>query len=153
MARIAITRLDGGLNQGRAASDLDPNEFTNLKNWYIHAGKLHRRGGMRRLTTDPWEERITGIVSFRNTDDASRGLTRMVVAGTTRFGSLAGNVVTTLPFATPATSREGFTSSLRRWCLFQFKDVCYGLREGAGLVRSDGRTVDFAGGRILHHGF
>jgi hypothetical protein len=63
--RVPITDLGGSLNQGRAPSELGPNEYTAISGFYQFGSKLRRRGGMRRLTTAAMFERITGLVSYK----------------------------------------------------------------------------------------
>lgn len=140
MPRLPITDLGGSLNQGRPPSELALNEYTAIQNFYQFGSKLRRVGGMRRLTTSPFAERITGLASYRPTVPPSGGVD-MVVGGLTQLGILRGNAVTAIPLQT------GFSiaSSTRRWALFQYKDILYGIRTGAGLVRSDGSYVGPAG--------
>jgi len=158
LPRIPITDLKGSLNQGRAPSDLGPSDFTRLRNWYQYGGKLYRRGGMRRLTTAPFSERLTGLLSFRagvmvyppSPDSVPTIPTPlpipafnvdMIVAGPTRFGVFADGAITAIP------NGLGFSiaSSTKRWTLLQFKNMCYGIRALAGLVRTDGALVATAG--------
>lgn len=136
MPRIPVTDVGGSLNQGRAPSELGANEYAALANWYQFGAKLRRRGGMRRLTTDPFQERVTGLVSYKP-DVLPSGGVDMIVAGPTRFGNLVGSSISLIP------NQAGFTipSSTRRWSLFQYKNICYGIREGVGLVRGDGTYV------------
>jgi hypothetical protein len=138
--RVPITDLGGSLNQGRPPSELAPNEYTALSNFYQFGSKLRRRGGMRRLTTAAFTERITGLVSYRP-DVPPPGGVDMIVAGLTRFGALAGVNFRTL------ANQGGFAiaSSTRRWTLFQYKNILYGIRDQASLVRSDGITVGPSG--------
>lgn len=140
MARIPVTDLGGSLNQGRAPSELDPNEYASISNFYQFGSKLRRRGGMRRLTTSPFTERITGLVSYRP-EVLPPGGVDMIVAGLTRFGRFVGSSVSLIP------NQTGFSipTSTRRWTLFQYKNICYGLRTLAGLVRGDGTYVGPAG--------
>lgn len=140
MPRVNISDLGGSLNQGRAATDLAPNEWTTLENFYQFGSKLRRRGGMRRLTTAAFAERLTGLVSYRPGASAV-GSIHMIVAGPTSWGRYFGGVIDAIPL------QSGFTiyTSPKRWSMFQYKDICYGLREGVGLVRSDGTYVGPAG--------
>lgn len=140
MPRLEFVDLGGSLNQGRAPSKIGINEFTELVNWYQFGGKLRRRGGMRRVTTLPFDEEITGLKSYRPTVEPSGGVD-MIIAGPTRFGLLVDNGTSLIP------NQTGFSipTSDRRWSLVQFKDIMYGLREGAGLVRTDGTVVGAAG--------
>lgn len=140
MPRIAFTDLGGSLNQGRPPSALALNEWTAIQNFYQFGSKLRRVGGMRKLTSSAFTERITGMVYYRP-DVLPPGGVDMIVAGPTRFGILVGG---TLSLITPAAA-FAIPSSTRRWSLFQYKNICYGIREGAGLVRSDGLYVGAAG--------
>lgn len=140
MPRLPITDLGGSLNQGRAPSELAPNEYAALSNFYQFGSKLRRRGGMRRLTASPFSERITGMVSYKPVILPPGGID-MMVAGLTRWGVLVGNSISLVP------NQTGFQipTSTRRWTQFQYKNICYGIREGIGLVRSDGTYVGDAG--------
>lgn len=136
MPRVPVTDLGGSLNQGRAPSELAPNEYADIANWYQFGAKIRRRGGMRRLTTDPFTERITGLVSYKP-ETLPPGGVDMIVAGPTRFGNFVGSSISAIP------NQTGFAipTSTRRWSLFQYKNICYGVREGVGLVRGDGTYV------------
>lgn len=114
MPRIAITDLGGSLNQGRPVAELAPNEFTDLRNFYQFGGRLRRRGGMRRITSAAFSERITGLVSYKPTVLPPGGID-MVVGALTKFGILVGASISAIPL------QPGFTitSSTRRWTLFQ----------------------------------
>lgn len=140
MPRIPITDLGGSLNQGKAPSELLPGEFTVLKNFYQFGSKLRRRGGMRRVTDSAFTERITGLVSYRP-EILPPGGVDMMVAGLTRWGRLKGNSIALIP------NQTGFVipTSTKRWSMFQYKNICYGIRSGIGLVRSDGTYVGPAG--------
>jgi hypothetical protein len=140
MPRIQTTNLGGSLNQGRAPSELDPSEYSALSNFYQFGAKLRRRGGARRLTTSAFSERITGLASYRP-DTPLVGGADMIVAGLTRWGIIVGSSISLIP------NQAGFdiTTSTRRWSQFQFKNIEYGIREGAGLVRSDGTYLGPAG--------
>lgn len=140
MARVPITDMGGSLNQGVAPSELAPNEWALLANFYQFGAKLRRRGGMRRLTTSAMSERITGLVSYKP-EVLPPGGVDMMVAGLTRWGRLVGASITLIP------NQTGFTipTSTRRWTQFQYKNICYGIRSGIGLVRSDGTYVGTAG--------
>lgn len=141
MPRIPVTDLGGSLNQGRSPSELEPNEYAALANFYQFGGKLRRRGGMRRLTTSPFSDgRITGLVYYAPETPPPGGVD-MIVAGRTRWGRLVGSGITTIPLQT------GFSivTSSRRWSLFQYKNIAYGIRANAGLVRSDGTYLGPAG--------
>jgi hypothetical protein len=136
MARIPVTDLGGSLNEGKAPSELDPNEFAVLSNFYQFGAKLRRRGGMRRLTSAPFTERITGLTSYRPQVEPPGGVD-MIVAGPTRFGLLRGTSVALIPNQTDFT----IPTSDRLWTLFQYKNICYGIRDGVSLVRGDGTYV------------
>lgn len=140
MPRLPTTDLGGSLNQGRAPSELGGNEFTELENFYQFGSKLRRRGGMRRLTSAAFFERITGLASYRPEVTPPGGVD-MMVAGLTRFGVLVGSTIGLVP------NQIGFSipTSTRRWSLFQFKNILYGIRDQAGLVRSDGTYVGSSG--------
>lgn len=140
MPRVPLTDLGGSLNQGRAPSELGANEYAAIENWYQFGSKLRRRGGMRRINTSVFTERITGLASYKPTILPPGGVD-MIVAGPTRFGVLSGAALAAIPNAT------GFAinSSTRRWTLFQYKNIMYGIRDGAGLVRSDGTFVGSSG--------
>lgn len=140
MPRIPISDLGGSLNQGRAATDLAPNEYTRLENFYQFGSKLRRRGGMRRLNSTAFAERITGIVSYRPSA-STVGNIDVVIAALTSWGRYSGGTIDPIP------NQSGFTiyTSPKRWSMFQYKDICYGLREGVGLVRCDGSYVGPAG--------
>lgn len=141
MPRIPITNLGGSLNQGKAPSELDINEYAVIENWYQFGSKLRRRGGMRRLTTSPFSDgRITGLAFYAPTIEPPGGVD-MVVAGRTRWGLLVGSSVSLVP------NQTGFSipTSDRRWTLFQYKNIAYGIRDEVGLVRSDGTYVGPAG--------
>lgn len=140
MPRIPMTDLGGSLNEGRAPSELDLNEYADLENFYQFGSKLRRRGGMRRLTTSAFSERITGLVSYKP-EVLPPGGVDMIVAGLTRWGIHVGSSVALIP------NQTGFiiTTSTRRWSLFQYKNICYGIRALAGLVRSDGTYIGPAG--------
>jgi hypothetical protein len=140
MSRIPISDLGGSINQGVAPSELQPNEWASLVNFYQFGAKIRRRGGMRRVTTDANFERLTGLVSYKP-EVLPPGGVDMMVAGLTRWGRLVGSSITLIP------NQTGFTipTSTRRWTQFQYKNICYGIREGVGLVRSDGTYVGPAG--------
>lgn len=142
MARLPITDLGGTLNQGRAPSEIGLNEFAALSNFYQFGGKLRRRGGMRKLTNTAFASRITGLLPYRpEAAFLPPGGVDMVVAGLTTFGTLAGGAIAPL---TPVGAFS-ITSNTRRWVLFQFKNIWYGLRAEAGLVRGDGSSVGVSG--------
>lgn len=140
MPRLEFVDLGGSINQGRAASKIGINEYTELENFYQFGGKLRRRGGMHRITADPFDERITGLATYRPETEPPGGVD-MIVAGLTRFGILKDNGTSLIP------NQSGFTipTSTRRWSLIQFKNIMYGLREGIGMVRTDGTVVGAAG--------
>lgn len=140
MPRIPITDMGGTINQGVAPSELQPNEWASCANWYQFGAKLRRRGGMRRLTTSAFQERITGLVSYKP-EVLPPGGVDMMVAGLTRWGRMVGSSITLVP------NQTGFVipTSTRRWVQFQYKNICYGIRSGIGLVRSDGTYVGPAG--------
>lgn len=140
MPRITIPDLGGSLNQGRPVTELALNEFTDLRNFYQFGGRLRRRGGMRRVTSAAYAERVTGLVSYRPPVLPLGGID-MVVGTPTTLGILSGSTITAIPFLT------GFNipASTRRWTLFQYKNILYGVREGANLVRSDATYVGPAG--------
>lgn len=140
MPRLEFVDLGGSVNQGRAPSKIGINEYTELENFYQFGGKLRRRGGMRRITSSPFTERITGLKSYRPETEPPGGVD-MIVAGPTRFGLLVDNGTALIP------NQTGFVipTSTRRWSLIQFKNIMYGLREGIGLVRTDGTVVGMAG--------
>jgi hypothetical protein len=140
MPRITINDLGGSLNQGRPPSELAPNEYTSLLNFYQFGSKLRRRGGMRRLTTSPFAERITGLFSYRPESPPPGGVD-MIVTGPTSWGVFVGSSISTIPPQTGFT----FPYSDQRWTLFQYKNIAYGIRLMAGLVRSDGTYVGPAG--------
>lgn len=140
MSRITITDLGGSLNQGKAPSALDENEYTSLQNFYQFGNKLIRRGGMRFLNSSDMSAasagistRLTGIFSYRPSVSVTGGLD-VALGKITKFSKLVGNTISDLP------SQPGFVinGSAALWVMFQYKDIWYGLREGAGLVRSDG---------------
>lgn len=136
MPRLTITDLGGSVVQGRPVAELDKSEWSELRNFYQFGGRLRRRGGIRRLTTSPFDEPITGLASYKPEILPPGGID-MVVGALTQLGILVGSSISPIPFQT------GFsiTSSTRRWVLFQYKNVLYGIREGANLVRSDGTYV------------
>lgn len=143
MPRITVTDLGGSLNQGRAPSELDPNEYSLLRNFYQFGSKLRRRGGMRRKTAaglTAFPEQINGMASYKP-ETLPPGGTDMIVAGPTRWGNFVGSTISLIP------NQTGFTipTSPRRWAMFQYKNILYGLRTGIGLVRSDGTYVGPAG--------
>ncbi len=140
MPRLEFVDLGGSINQGRAPSKIGINEYTELENFYQFGGKLRRRGGMPRITINPFDERITGMKSYRPETEPPGGVD-MIIAGLTRFGILVDNGTVLIP------NQTGFVipTSDRRWSLIQFKDIMYGLREGVGLVRTDGTVVGMAG--------
>lgn len=140
MPRVPITNLGGSLNEGRAPSELEPGEYAAISNFYQFGSKLRRRGGMRRLTDSPFTSAITGLV-FYAPEILPPGGVDMIVAGPTGFGRLVGSSIAAIP------NQTGFSipSSTRRWTLLQYKNICYGIRAGAGLIRSDGTYVGPAG--------
>jgi hypothetical protein len=140
MPRVPIQDLGGSLNQGTAPSEIAPNEYASIANFYQFGAKLRRRGGMRRLTDTAFQECITGLVSYKP-EALPPGGVDMMVAGLTRWGRMVGSSITAIP------NQTGFTipTSTRRWTQFQYKNICYGIRSGIGLVRSDGTYVGSAG--------
>lgn len=141
MPRIPILDLGGSLNQGRAPSELAPNEYAAIQNFYQFGSKLRRRGGMRRLTTSAFSDgRVLGLVYYDPAAEPPGGID-MIAAGRTEWGRLVGSSISVIP------RQSGFTipTSSRRWVLFQYKNICYGLRANVGLVRSDGTYVGPAG--------
>lgn len=136
MPRIPISDVGGSLNQGKAASELAPNEYAEIQNFYQFGAKLRRRGGMRRLTTTAFSQPITGLVSYRP-EVVPVGGVDMIVAGPTRFGLFRGSSVSLIPNQTDFS----IPTSQKRWTLFQYKNILYGIRTGVGLVRGDGTYV------------
>lgn len=95
---------------------------------------------MRRVSSTAFVERITGLGAYRPAVLPPGGVD-MVVAGPTRWGILKSGALTAI------ANQTGFTipTSMQRWTLFQYKDIAYGIRQGVGLVRSDGTYVGSTG--------
>lgn len=131
MPRFIYNDIGGGLNQGQPPQTISDREWIECKNFYPFATKLRRRGGLRRLTTAAYSERVTGVLAFRpNTGDV-----QTLVGTRTAIAELDGGVVTALP---PLT---GFTigDSTKPWTSFEYKNIAYWVREAANdLIRSDG---------------
>ncbi len=140
MPRLAITDLSGSLNQGVAPSEIASNEFTAIENWYQFGSRLRRRGGMRRLTSDPFDEAITGILYYAPESEPINGVDVMV-ASSTMWGRYSAGTI----YPVPTDSGLIIAPSTRRWSMFQYKNIAYGIRDRAGLVRSDGNFVGPAG--------
>lgn len=141
MPRVPITDLGGSLNQGRAPSELAANEYTAIQNFYQFGGKLRRRGGARRLNSSPFAGgTILGFLAYKP-EILPPGGVDMLVAGNTRWGIYVGSSIALVP------NQTGFSipTSSRRWTLFQYKNIAYGIRDDVGLVRSDGTYVGPAG--------
>lgn len=131
MPRFIYNDLGGGLNQGQPPQTIADREWTEVVNFYPFATKLRRRGGLRRLSTTPYSERITGVLAFRPTT----GDVQTLLGARTVIAELDGGTITALP---PLT---GFSigDSTKPWTAFEYKNIAYWLRESSNdLVRSDG---------------
>jgi hypothetical protein len=128
--RFIYNDLGGGLNQGQPPQTIQDREWIECKNFYPFSTKLRRRGGLRRLNDAAYSERVTGVLAFRPTT----GSVQTLLGTRTGVAKLDGSTIVALP------PLSGFTidNSLKPWTLFEYKNIAYGLREGSGLVRSDG---------------
>lgn len=140
MARVTISDLGGSLNQGRAPAFIGENEYTQLSNFYQFGGKLRRRGGMRKINNARYSEGVTGVTVYRP-DQSSLTNFDAALGTATGFAKLNGDVITAI---TPQTNFSIATSN-RPWTMFQYKNILYGLREFADLIRSDGTYFGPAG--------
>jgi hypothetical protein len=131
MPRFIYNDVGGGLNQGQPAQTIEDREWVDVRNFYPFATKLRRRGGLRRLVSSAYSERLTGVLAFRPTT----GSVQTLVGARTSIGKLSGMAVTPLP------AQTGFSigDSTKPWTAFEYKNIAYLLRENSNsLIRSDG---------------
>lgn len=141
MPRVPITDLGGSLNQGRAPSEIAPGEYAVLKNFYQHGSKLRRRGGIRHPSESAFSDgAIYGMLAYKP-EVLPPGGVDMILMGPTRWGIISGSAISTIPNA----SGFAIPTGTRRWSSFQYKNIAYGIRDGIGLVRSDGTFVGDSG--------
>ena len=140
MPRITQLDLGGSVNQGRAPSALGENEYTRLENFYQFGSKLIRRGGTRRLNSAAFAETITGLLTYRP-DAAVAGGLDLAPGALTQFAKLSGSSIVAIP---PQTG-FAIASSTKQWTMLQYKNIWYGVRDQAGLIRSDGSYFGPAG--------
>ena len=131
MPRFIYNDIGGGLNQGQPPQTIEDREWVVCQNFYPFATKLRRRGGLRRLVTTPYAERITGVLAFRPTT----GLVQTLLGAQTTLAVLSGMSIVALP----PLAGFSITSSTKPWTAFEYKNIAYWLRENSNsLVRSDG---------------
>ena len=93
MPRFIYNDVGGGLNQGQPPQTIQDREWIECKNWYPRATKLRRRGGLRRLVTSAFSERLTGVLAFRPTV----GTVQTLLGARTVIAELDGSTVVALP--------------------------------------------------------
>src|SRR3989304_6242062 len=131
MPRFIYNDSGGGLNPGQPPQTIEDREWVVCQNFYPFATKLRRRGGLRRLVTTPYAERITGVLAFRPTT----GLVQTLLGAQTTLAVLSGMSIVALP----PLAGFSITSSTKPWTAFEYKNIAYWLRENSNsLVRSDG---------------
>lgn len=125
--------VGGGHHDGLPATHIADNEAAFAYNFYPF-GRLIRRHGVKRLSTTPHTEALTGSFAYRDRD----GNWTVVVGGPTGLAKLSGTGFT--PLAGTAVAASNLP-----WDFFQYKNVGYGFRSGAGMRRFDADTFDQAG--------
>lgn len=138
MPRFVYNDIGGGLNQGQPPQTIADREWVEIKNFYPRSTKVRRRGGLRRLVSSAYAERLTGVLAFRPTT----GGVQTILGGRTTLADLAGGVAAAIP------PQSGFTisDSTKPWTAFEYKNIAYWLRElSNGLIRSDGTYYGSSG--------
>jgi len=119
-----IYPMGGGLNQAQPPTAIQPNEHPDLQNFYPFAGKLIRRGGVRRITSVAHTEALLSLFPFKK----RAGDWTLIVGTKSGFGKLSNTGI----LAIPTVEGLVLVQVLIPWVMLQYNDVAYAVRDGAG---------------------
>lgn len=130
--------VGGSLVEGRPATDIAEAEYTALRNFYQRAGRLVRRGGIRRLST--------GGAHTEDLHGVGLSAAGLILVGSltkiSRFNVGAGT------FTDYTDNTSGLGSAAVPWRFLVYKGITYAMRDGStSLIRIDtvGASFDDAG--------
>jgi hypothetical protein len=126
--RYDFTNIGGGQYSGLPAHRLADNQFEELTNFYSFGTKIIRRGGIHRLTDDPYDEQITSVFSYKNLDTDEYIL---FVGGLTGIGKKDGSGYFDLPYSLGGTLSTEFFP----WAFAQYKNIAYAVRRNTGRMK------------------
>lgn len=141
---VEYTDLGGGLNEDAAPAARARSQFALLENWYPYDTKLRRRGGCPVVATPDGGTDI-GDVTGIHTLSRRGGAWFLIAAHETGFSLQSGNVLSKIPLNASPVCIIG--TSDYPWCLYQYKDLLYGVRKGGTgfMYRVSTSNVNFAG--------
>lgn len=136
-----LTDMAGGLNSDQAVTSMKDNEARRCRNWYMRDGKLVRRGGTTRLTTqnDQGYGNPNSLAQFKD----ENGDNVMVLGANSGMYRRNGTMLT------PLANSDGVTipvDTRAQWKFKAYRNVLYGAREGGpGLLRITGAYFELGG--------
>lgn len=144
LASVEYQDLGGGLNQDAAPAARPRSQFLELENWYPYDTKLRRRGGSHIIAT-PDAATDIGQITGIHTLSLRGGAWYLIAGHRTGFSKQSGNVLIKLDLNTSPICIMG--DSAFPWCLYQYKDLLYGVRPGGTgfMYRVNSHMVSFAG--------
>lgn len=126
------TDFSGGMSEEPAHS-LQPNQVSDLVNWYPFGRYLRRRAGAQYVTLSPCADPITSVATFVETDTSKE--TNQLDFDTATF--IAGGEDSVWRYDPISRWRQlesaALGSSLEPWHMRQYNNAIYMCRRGAGL--------------------